>query len=52
MKNSKNTWVHAKIAHYLQLMLTLYPYDGIMDRYESHIEQILTQALTDANPEA
>lgn len=27
IKNSKNTWVHAKLAHYLYLILEYYPYE-------------------------
>lgn len=63
MKNSKNTWVHAKLANFLYLILEYYPYEQTFERPVSAIQQgtmqmiqILEQytqlALTDANPEA
>lgn len=41
MKASKNTFVHAKLASYLYLMLENYPYNGVLDKYEPQIEQYL-----------
>jgi hypothetical protein len=52
MKASKNTFVHAKLASFLHLMLESYPYEGTLDRYEPQIEQYLQQSLQAANPEA
>lgn len=52
MKVSKNTWAHAKLAYYLYLILSVYPQDGVMDRYHQYIENYMQQSLTDANPEA
>jgi len=34
IKTSKNTWAHAKMANYLYLMLKLYPYENVLDKYE------------------
>ena len=52
MKSSKNTWVHAKLASYLLVMLETYQYEGTLDKYSSVIEQYLQQSLQNANPEA
>lgn len=52
MKTSKNTWVHAKLAHYLLLMLKIYPYEGVMNKNIAVLDQYVQQSLTDANPEA
>ena len=38
MKTTKNIFVHTKMAHYLHLMLTIYPYEGVLDKYLSTIE--------------
>jgi hypothetical protein len=32
IKNSKNTWVHAKLAHYLHLILEYYPYEQTFEK--------------------
>ena len=38
MKSSKNTWVHAKLASYLLIMLETYSYEGQLDKYNNVIE--------------
>lgn len=52
MKNSKSTQVHAKMAHFLSIIIAVYPYEGVLDKYLSVIEQFMQQCLTDANSEA
>ncbi len=32
MKTSKNTWVHAKLANFLYLILEYYPYEQTFDK--------------------
>ena len=41
MKVSKNTWAHSKLAYYLHLILSLYPHDGVIDRYQQYIENYM-----------
>lgn len=38
MKNSKNTWVRAKLANYLFLILEYYPYERTFERPVSAIQ--------------
>jgi hypothetical protein len=38
MKNSKNTWVHAKLANFLFLILEYYPYEQTFERPASAIQ--------------
>ena len=55
MKSSKNTWVHAKLANYLWLILEYYPYEQTFERAPQMLavlEQYLQACLTAANPEA
>lgn len=39
MKNSKNTFVHAKLASYLYLILEYYPYEQTFERPVSGMQQ-------------
>mmetsp|Transcript_43444 Transcript_43444/g.41904 ORF Transcript_43444/g.41904 Transcript_43444/m.41904 type:complete len:90 (+) Transcript_43444:393-662(+) len=41
MKGSKNTWAHSKFGHFLFLILSLYPFEGVLDRFEPIIETYL-----------
>lgn len=38
MKNSKNTYVHAKLANFLYLILEYYPYEQTFERPASAIQ--------------
>ena len=52
MKVSKNTWARAKMTHFLLIMVTIYPFEGILDRNINLIETFIQVALSDANSEA
>lgn len=52
MRLSKNTWARSKLASILYLIISIYPYDGVLEKNITHIETFLTTSLSDANPEA
>ena len=52
MKLSKSTQAHAKMAHFLLIILTIYPFEGVLDKNISFVEAFLQSALSDANSEA
>ena len=52
MADSKSSLVHAKMSQYLLVLVTLYPYEGVLDKYSSNVDSWLQQCLQDAAPEA
>ena len=51
MLNSKATIVHAKMSQYLFVLVSLYPFDGVLDRNATHIDSYILQCVSDANGE-
>jgi len=52
MANSKSPIVHAKMSQYLFVLVTLYPFDGVLDKNSQHIDAYIKQCVGDANSEA
>lgn len=52
MRLSKNNWARSKMAHFLFLIISIYPFDGVLDKNINFIETFLNLSLVDANPEA
>ena len=52
MIGSKSTIVHARMSCYLHVLVTLYPYEGVLDKNAGFIDTFLQQCITDANSDA
>ena len=52
MLNTKSPQVHAKMATYLFVMVSIYPFEGVLDKNASSIDSYLEQCIQDANVEA
>lgn len=52
MNNSKSTTVHAKMSQYLFVLVSLYPFEGVLDKNSAHIDSFILQCVADANSEA
>ena len=40
------------MSQYLHVLVTLYPFEGVLDRNAAVVDQFLSQCITDANSEA
>jgi hypothetical protein len=49
---NKSNPVHAKLSQYLLVLVTIYPFDGVLDKNASFVDQYIQQCLQDAAPEA
>ena len=52
MIGSKSPLVHAKMSQYLFVLVSLYPYEGVLDRHAEYIDLYIKQCVVDANSEA
>ena len=52
MQNSKSTSVHAKMSQYLFVLVTLYPFEEVLEKHSNMIDTFIQQCVTDANSEA
>ena len=48
---SKATNVHARFSQYLFVFVTLYPFEGVLDKYSEFIDKFIEQAVSNANSE-
>jgi hypothetical protein len=51
MSNNKSTAFHAKMSVYLFVLVTIYPYDGVLDRSATSIDSYIQLCVSDANSE-
>lgn len=49
MLNSKSPLVHSKMSQYLLVLVTLYPYDGVLDKNSNYIDAYIQQCVTNSN---
>lgn len=49
---SKSTQFHQKMSQYLYVLVSLYPFEGVLDRHAQSIDQYIQQSVSDANSEA
>ena len=52
MKISKSTQFHSKMSQYIFVLVTLYPFEGVLDKNSDFIDTYIKQCVADANPEA
>ena len=52
LANSKSTTVHAKMSQYLFVLVSLYPFEGVLDKNAAHVDSFILQCVSDANGEA
>lgn len=52
MLASKSTLVHAKLSQYLYVIVTLYPFEGVLEKNAQYIDSYIQQCVGDANSEA
>ena len=52
MANSKSTTFHAKMSYYLLVLVTIYPFDGVLDKNAKAIDAFIQLCVTDANSES
>ena len=52
LSNSKSALVHAKMAQYILVLVSIYPLDGVLDRNATHVDSYIQQCVSDANVEA
>jgi hypothetical protein len=52
MMNTKAAQVHAKLAMYLFVLVSIYPFEGVLDKNASSIDTYLVQCIQNANAEA
>ena len=52
MQNSKSSMFHAKMSQYLFVLVTIYPFDGVLDRNAATIDTFIQLCVSDANSEA
>jgi hypothetical protein len=48
---SKATNVHARFSQYLFVFVTLYPFEGVLDKNSEFIDKFIEQAVSNANSE-
>lgn len=52
MQNNKSTQFHSKMSQYLFVLVTIYPFDGVLDRNAGTIDTFIQLCVSDANSEA
>ena len=52
MLNTKAQQVHAKMAQYLFVLVSIYPFEGVLDRHAAYVDLYLEQCCSNANVEA
>ena len=52
MLASKSTLDHAKLSQYLYVIVTLYPFEGVLEKNAQYIDAYIQQCVGDANSEA
>jgi len=52
MAASKAPTVHQKMSQYLLVLVTLYPYEGVLDKYADNVDKYLLQCVSNSNNEA
>jgi hypothetical protein len=52
MLGSKSPLVHAKMSQYLFVLVSLYPFEGVLDRHADNIDLYIKQCIVDANSDA
>lgn len=50
--NNKSTAFHAKMSVYLFVLVTIYPFDGVLDRNATSIDSFIQLCVSDANSES
>lgn len=52
MLNSKSPVVHAKLSQYLFVLVSIYPFEGVLEKNIKIVDQYVLQCVADANSEA
>jgi hypothetical protein len=52
MVGSKSPAVHAKMSQYLFVLVSMYPFEGVLDKYATVVDTYVMQCVQDANSEA
>lgn len=52
MSASKSPLVHAKMAQYLFVLVSIYPFEGVLDKYADIMDSYIKQCVVDANSDA
>ena len=52
MANSKSPLAHAKMAQYIFVLVSIYPFEGVLDKNANAVDSYIQQCVSDANSDA